>query len=163
MQLWFILLLYTLRVEFYIKRLPLTIQCLLSGYECLSRSLPNTDYFLVSLTVQVAEWNQALSLCFSSRYSYTSKILCERLRYKADKSEITLVESTRKISKKHKCSLVFPLLLLAPSSSLCHSPSSTPPQASPRKVLCIEFETTWLGDLKFPSPLNLIIPWIYSK
>lgn len=117
-----------LGVEFYIKRLPLAIQCLLSGYECLSRRLPKTDYFLVSLTVQGAEWNQGLSLCFSSRLSYTSKILCGRLRYKADKSGITLVEGLRKISKKHKRSLVFPLLLLVPSSSLSLSPLSTPPQ-----------------------------------
>lgn len=139
-----------LRVEFYIKRLPLAIQYWLSGYECLSRRLPKTDYFSVYLIVQVAEWKQALSLCFSSRFSYSSNILCRRLRYKADESGITLVEGGRKISKKHKRSLVSlysswlpPLPLSLPTVHL----TSEDCQAPPGRVLCLEFETTWLGDL----------------
>lgn len=133
--LWFILLLDSTR-SWILHKEASTSHSMFVVWLWMSVKASAKNHFLVSLTVQVTEWNQTLSLCFSSRFSCTSKLWCGRLRYKADKSGITLVEGVRKISKKHKCSLVFPLLLLAPSSSLSHSPFSTHLRISKKSSQC---------------------------
>lgn len=138
------------RVEFYIKRLPLAIQCLLSGYECRSRRLPKTDYFSVSLTVQVVEWNQALSLCFSSRFPYTSKLLCRRLRYKAEKVELLWLKVGGKYPRSTNVAL----------SSLSNSPS--PPHLRRNSSISKESSLFRVWDYLIFNFLSLLI-WLFLE
>lgn len=150
------------RTNSYVNSLPIGIQCLLTGWI----HLPKTDcLFLGFLKYAMNSWMKPEMLTSSSsRFSFTSKILHRILRSQQVKVKPLWMKVGGRSPRTASASLSSPLPLLRhPPRSLSAPTSQELRASSSRRFLHLEFETTWLGDLSFPSPLTLIIPWVYSR